>query len=106
MLESVYQAQLIKKLKRLFPGCFVFKNDPSYIQGAPDLLILFQDRWAALEVKASASKPSRPNQTYYVDELDAMSFAAFIYPENEEDVLNALQSALQPSRQTRLSKRK
>ena len=105
MLESVYQGRLIKKLKRMFPGCFVFKNDPEYIQGVPDLLVLFQERWAALEVKASASSPSRPNQNYYVNELDAMSFAAFIYPENEEDVLNALQSALQPPRQTRLSKR-
>lgn len=102
MLESVYQAQLIKKLRKIFPGCFILKNDPDYIQGVPDLVILWGDRWAALEVKASRSSPVQPNQEYYVALMAEMSFAAFIYPENEAEILDALQQALQPGRDSRV----
>ena len=42
---------IIKKIKEMLPGCIVMKNDPNYIQGIPDLLILYRDRWAALECK-------------------------------------------------------
>lgn len=98
MLESKYQAYLIKELRRLFPGCVVLKNDTDYLQGIPDLLILWRRRWAALEVKPRANAPHQPNQDYYVDLLDEMSFAAFIYPENEEDVLSDLQSAFRSGR--------
>jgi len=102
MLESVYQAQLIKKLRKIFPGCFILKNDPDYIQGVPDLVILWGGRWAALEVKASRSAPVQPNQEYYVALMAEMSFAAFIYPENEAEILDALQQALQPGRDSRV----
>jgi hypothetical protein len=105
MLESDYQRDLIVELKHRFPGCVVIKNDPSYIQGFPDLLILWHDLWAALEVKASGRAAERPNQGYYVDLLNNMSFAAFIYPENEEEVLDALQRTFQPRRPTRIPKR-
>ena len=71
------------------------KNDSSYIQGIPDLIILFEDKWAALEVKKSAKASHRPNQEYYVDLMDRMSFAAFIYPENKEEILYELCKAFQ-----------
>lgn len=93
MTESAYQATLIRKLKRLFPGCEVLKNDPQYQQGILDLTVLWCDMWAMLEVKASASARCRPNQKYYVKQFNDMSFAAIIYPENEEEVLLALQEA-------------
>lgn len=92
--ENSFQAQLIKDLKILFPGCMVLKNDANYIQGIPDLLILFNDKWAMLECKRAKKASHRPNQEYYVDLLDKMSYAAFIYPENREDILNELQQAL------------
>lgn len=98
MLERTYQAHLIKRIRSMFDGCFILKNDTEYLQGVPDLLILYRDRWAMLEVKASARSRTQPNQDYYVDLLDEMSFAAFIYPENEEDVLYDLQHALTASR--------
>lgn len=98
MLESKFQAALIKRLKREFHGCLVLKNDPNYIQGIPDLIILHNDRWAALEVKASANARQQPNQRYYVDRMNDMSYAAFISPENEEDIFDELQQALQPRR--------
>lgn len=93
MSEAQYQAKLIKKLERTFPGCEVFKNDPGYRQGILDLTILFGPCWAMLEVKAHAHAAVRPNQDYYVERLNGMGFAAFIYPENEEEVLLALQEA-------------
>jgi hypothetical protein len=91
--EAAYQAKLIKKLKRMFPGCEVLKNDPTYIQGILDLTLLWGPFWAMLEVKPHANAAQRPNQAYYVEQMDNMSFAAFIYPENEEEVLLALQEA-------------
>lgn len=93
--ESKFQSELIKELKYLFPGCIVVKLDANYIQGLPDLLILWNEHWAALECKKSINAKHRPNQNYYVDRLNVMSFASFIYPENKEEVLNELQSAFQ-----------
>lgn len=93
MTENAYQAKLIRKLKRMFPGCEVLKNDPQYVQGILDLTLFYGPCWAMLEVKASASAVERPNQAYYVEQMNNMSFAAFIFPENEEEVLTALQEA-------------
>lgn len=90
MLENKFQANLIKELKKLFPGCIIMKNDSSYIQGIPDLLILFHDKWASLEVKKNASASKRPNQEYYVGMMDKMSFSRFICPENKDEILNEL----------------
>jgi hypothetical protein len=104
MHERDYQAYLIKELRRRFRGCIVLKNDTSYLQGVPDLLILYQNTWGALEVKISADAPEQPNQDWWIDELDSMSFAAFIYPENEIEVLNALREAFGTRRTSRVSK--
>lgn len=93
MLESKFQANLVKELKQLFKGCIVMKNDSSYIQGIPDLLILHGGKWAALECKKTARASKRPNQEYYVGLMDKMSFARFISPENKEEVLHDLQQA-------------
>ena len=90
MLESEFQAELIKKLKVMFNGCEILKNDANYKQGFPDLLILFNTGWAVLEVKASEDSPYRPNQEWYLDKCRRMSFSATIYPENEHEVLEAL----------------
>jgi hypothetical protein len=91
--EAKYQSGLIKRLKERFPGCQVLKNDPQYMQGILDLTIFWGPCWAMLEVKARANASERPNQAYYVEQMDNMSFAAFIYPENEEEVLTALSEA-------------
>lgn len=90
MLENKFQANLIKKIKKLYPDCFVMKNDSSYMQGVPDLLILYKDKWATLECKKSANARHQPNQDYYVGKMDEMSFSRFIFPENEEEILMEL----------------
>jgi len=105
MLESKYQAHVIKRLRRTFPGCLVMKNDTNYLQGIPDLTILYGTKWAVLEVKPSLDADVQPNQNYYVEWLNTMSFAAFIYPENEEAVFNDLQQSLHSRRATRISQR-
>lgn len=101
--EFIYQLRVVRRLEKEFPGCFVIKNDPRFIQGLPDLLILFNDTWAMLEVKASEDSPPRPNQPYYVETFGQMSYASFIFPENEERVFDELQLALCNRRSTRVS---
>jgi hypothetical protein len=94
--ETDYQSNLIKKLEKMFPNCIVLKNDPSFIQGIPDLIILYKDRWACLECKREDKAHKQPNQPWYVNELNKMSYCSFIYPENEEEILDELQRALRP----------
>lgn len=94
MLESTFQKKLKRELRKRFPGCIIMKNDASQIQGIPDLLILYKDRWAMLEVKRSANASKRMNQDYYVERMNELSFASFICPENFEEVLNALERSL------------
>ena len=104
MLESRYQAELIKKLKGMFLGAIVLKNDSNYLQGIPDLTLLLDGGfWALLEGKGSATAPRQPNQEYYVDKAAEMSFGAFICPENEEEVLSDLQRAYESHRNARFS---
>lgn len=95
MLESQFQAKLIKELKKRFPGCIVMKSDSGYLQGIPDLLILYNDKWASLECKQSAGAKRQPNQEYYVGKMDEMSFSRFICPENKEEVLHDLQQSFE-----------
>ena len=94
-LERDFQAKLIKDIKYRFDGCMVMKLDSSYIQGIPDLLILHNDRWATLECKKNLGAHKQPNQEYYVERMNEMSFSRFICPENKEEVLNELQQSLQ-----------
>lgn len=97
-LESDFQGKLIKKLKKMFDGCVILKNDANYIQGVPDLTIFYKDRWAMLECKKTLNAKHQPNQDYYVKKLNDMSYAAFICPENEKEILNEIQCALEPGR--------
>lgn len=92
-LERSFQSKLIKELKAMFEGCIVLKLDPTYIQGIPDLLILYKNKWATLECKRSVGAAKRPNQEYYVDLMNKMSFSSFIRPENKERVLDELRKA-------------
>lgn len=89
-LESQYQSELIKKLKKSFPGCIVLKNDPNYIQGFPDLTVMYGKHWALLEVKRRYNAQVRPNQKHYIDLAKKMSYASFIFPENEGKVFGDL----------------
>lgn len=105
MLENRFKTNLVRELKERFPGCIVLHIDPNEIQGMPDLLVLCGDKWAALEGKRSVNAPHRPNQDYYVDLMNRMSYAAFIYPENKEEILDDLQRSFASDRPTRISRR-
>lgn len=93
MLENGFKTKLVKEIKGRFEGSEVFHLNPNEQQGAPDLLILYRNKWAALEGKKDKKSSHRPNQDYYVDHYNAMSFARFISPENKEEVLNELATA-------------
>lgn len=90
-LESGFQDRLVDELQDMFPGCLVLKQDA--YQGIPDLLILYNDKWASLECKKSSRAEKQPNQEYYVELMNEMSFSRFIFPENKEEVLYELQQA-------------
>ena len=94
MRENKFQAKLIKEIESRLPGCLVLKNDANYIQGIPDLSVFYKDRWAFLECKKSSTAEHQDNQDDYIEYAQQNSFGAFIYPENKEDILNALQQAL------------
>lgn len=89
-LERDFQRGVVKDIKNMFEGCIVTKLDPSHTQGIPDLLVLHKDKWATLECKRNAKAERQPNQEYYVNKMNEMSFSRFIYPENKEEVLNEL----------------
>ena len=96
--ENKFQANLIKKIKSRFPGCIILKNDPNYIQVIPDLSIFYKDKWAMLECKKNKNAHHQPNQDYYIKQANDMSFGKFIYPENEEEILNELQRSFESNR--------
>lgn len=98
MAESVFEKKIIAHIMRLFPGAVLLKNDSSMLQGIPDRLVLWEDRWAMLEIKDEKDSPHQPNQDYYVDLFNRMSFSRFIYPENKERVLNELQRSFRSNR--------
>jgi hypothetical protein len=107
-LESDYKPKLIKRIRERLPGCVILKNDANYMQGVPDLIILWNDRWAMLEVKRRKPRSSsdyEPNQEWYIDELNRMSFCACVYPGNEEEVLDEIQRQFQTRRKARVSQR-
>lgn len=101
VLERDFQADLKKEIRARFPGCFITKLDSGEYQGIPDLLILFGNQWAILEVKRDCNAPFRPNQEYYIDQFHMMSFSAVIFPENKEAVLDDLQQAFRARRSPR-----
>lgn len=98
MLENKFKTELSREIKARFPGAMVLHLDPTECQGIPDLLVLYKDKWATLEGKRDARASHRPNQDYYVDLMNNMSFSAFIYPENKEEVLNDMERSFRAKR--------
>lgn len=104
MLENEYQQLVAQHIRynlevsgfQILRDFIITINDPNQVQGIPDLSVLFRPtaRFAMLEVKTSAKAPVRPNQQWYIDTWGENIFTAFIYPENEQEVLLALHAAL------------
>lgn len=90
MLESKFQAETIKMIRKMLPGCVIMKTNPNYLQGIPDTLVLFGPRWALIEFKRSENEPYQPNQEWYIDHLNEMSYATMMCPENRTNVLPIL----------------
>ena len=90
MLESKFQSDLIKEIEDKLDGAIVLKNDPNYIQGIPDLSVFYKGKWAALECKKNKRASHQANQDWYVEHMNSMSFARFVFPENKEEVVDEL----------------
>jgi hypothetical protein len=103
--ESKFQSDLKTEINERLPGCMILKNDPTHYQGIPDLLILYEDTWAALECKRDEGAEHQPNQDYYVEHMNDMSYASFINPQNKERVLDEMESTLRNKiRRSRVSR--
>lgn len=94
MLENKFKTQLCSKIKKMLPGCIIIHPNPNEHQGIPDIIVLYKNTWGALEGKKEAGASHRPNQDYYVRLMNAMSYSAFIFPENEKEILDELQQTL------------
>lgn len=91
--EGKFKETLNRELMQRFPGCYILKNDSSFLQGVPDIQVLWKDRWAMLEAKKASNAAKQTNQDWYIKVFNKMSFAAFIEPGNMEEVLDAMESA-------------
>ncbi len=100
--ERDFQSQAIQHLGRVFAGCIILKSDSGYVQGIPDYLILCGNKWAALEFKNDEDADFQPNQKYYVDKMNKMSYAAIIHPGNKDQVFDDLQRAFGTKRKPRV----
>ncbi len=103
--ESGFKRKLIREIEQRFPGAFVIKTNANHVQGIPDQIILYGQYWAMIEAKDDEDSPHQPNQDYYVDMFNNMSYATFVYPQNKEDVLHELQQALRVGGRARFPKR-
>lgn len=92
MLENKFKTKLIQEIRARLPEAIVLHTNPPP-QGIPDLLVLYKDHWAALEGKKKQDSSHRPNQDYWIDKMNGMSFARFICPENKEAVLDAMEQS-------------
>ena len=91
-LEKLFQREVKDDIYNTMTEVTVIKTDPTDLQGMPDLLVLYQGRFAALEVKRNADASHRPNQDIYIERLRHKGFAEFIYPENKDKVLKNMYS--------------
>lgn len=96
MKESAFQASIKKEIAKKYPGSIVLKTDPTQKQGIPDLIVLYGKHWAALEVKRSDKAKHRPNQDYYIERMNRMSYASFISPENKKEVYSEMEKLFKP----------
>jgi hypothetical protein len=103
-LESKYSVGLRQRVRQRFPGCVILRNDPSHMQGVPDFIVLFRNTWAMLEVKRAVGAAKQANQDHWIRIFGKMSFASFINPSNEAEVLDAMETAFGLARQACSSK--
>lgn len=95
MKESKFQKILIDEIEKTIPSAIVLKNDASYLQGFPDLIVLVEDGFVCLETKTSAKASIRPNQEYWVRTINEQGgYARFIYPENKKEILDEVYRVL------------
>lgn len=94
MLESKFKTRLRNRIEKEFPGAIVMHTNPVERRGAPDLVVLYKDKWVALEGKQESKSSHRPLQDYRVEEWNKLSFARFVEPSNEQDVIDDMHAYL------------
>jgi len=93
-LEAAFQSDLKKEIEGLLTDCVVLVKPGFTLLGFPDLLILYKNQWAALEVKRSEHEEYQPGQEWWIGELNAMSYSAMICPENRKEIIGEMVRSL------------
>lgn len=98
MLESEFKRKFKNMLEQSYPGCVLVDINPEQFRSFPDLLFLYDKFWATFEMKRTVGSAVRPNQPYWVEKLDNMSFSRFVEPGTAKEVLDDLARAIQSGR--------
>lgn len=100
MLEKDLQNRLLNWIRLKFDSkkIFIMKITPipGIPQGCPDIIILYDGGFVAIEMKRSSKASFRPNQKYYLEMLNTFQNGESIvcYPENFNEVKNLLKNIL------------
>lgn len=95
MKENEFQMKLKKKIKKAVPGSVVLKNSPNDILGIPDLTVLGPNgKYAILECKRASDSNIQALQDYYVEKFNKSSYATFVSPANQKEVIEDLKRIL------------
>ena len=87
--------KLKKKIKKAVPGSVVLKNSPNDILGIPDLTVLGPNgKYAILECKRASDSNIQALQDYYVEKFNKSSYATFVSPANQKEVIEDLKRIL------------
>ena len=90
-MEYRLQSEIISWLKLNKVYVIKTKPGPGTPVGCPDVVGLYQDRWLAIEVKASASSTFQPGQKFTLQQMkEANSWVYVVYPENWDFVKKEL----------------
>lgn len=59
MTESQFKCRVVTYLKRELPGAWIYHPSDRFVSGVPDLLILYQGIFAAVELKVGKNKATK-----------------------------------------------
>lgn len=86
-LESTFEKEFCKALRQTLGERYTYTFKLTAAKGIPDRLILYKDKYALLEFKQYKNAKKQPGQETWVGHFDNLAYAAIVYPENAEKVM-------------------
>lgn len=91
MRESEFRTKFLHDFKKLSPDIIIEFANANRRNGIPDVIIFYKKKHARLETKKSKDASKRQLQEYYIEYFNKQGiYAAFLMPENKEEVFNEL----------------